>query len=163
MGPPARAAEAARAACPWTSAAVAASGPRSSASSGRPADAADLLNQALLIVPDDPAVLQERAEVALLQGQYDRAETAFATMAPADWDWDHLLAGVGWLHLSGVTPALGQRSADAVLEATNGQLGALYNNGAYGQPGALEDLSTEVLRHVFEVNVLGWHDLTRWA
>lgn len=42
---------------------------------GRPADAADFLNQALLIVPDDPAVLQERAEVALLQGQYDRAET----------------------------------------------------------------------------------------
>ena len=49
--------------------------------------------------------------------QYDRAETAFATRSPADWDWDHLLAGVGWLHLSGVTPALGQRSADAVLEA----------------------------------------------
>ncbi|WP_372018646.1 hypothetical protein [Pseudoxanthomonas sp. 10H] len=39
------------------------------------ATAADALNQALLIVPDDPAVLQERAEVALLQGQYDRAET----------------------------------------------------------------------------------------
>ena len=36
--------------------------------------AADALNQALLLVPDDPAVLQERAEVALLQGQYDRAE-----------------------------------------------------------------------------------------
>ena len=32
------------------------------------------MNQALLLVPDDPAVLQERAEVALLQGQYDRAE-----------------------------------------------------------------------------------------
>lgn len=37
--------------------------------------AADALNQALLIVPDDPVVLQERAEVALLQAQYDRAET----------------------------------------------------------------------------------------
>lgn len=37
--------------------------------------AADALNQALLIVPEDPAVLQERAEVALLQAQYDRAET----------------------------------------------------------------------------------------
>jgi Flp pilus assembly protein TadD len=42
---------------------------------GRPDEAADALNQALLLVPDDPAVLQERAEVALLQGQYDRAET----------------------------------------------------------------------------------------
>ncbi|WP_144409218.1 tetratricopeptide repeat protein [Pseudoxanthomonas suwonensis] len=42
---------------------------------GQVADAAEALNQALLIVPEDPAVLQERAEVALLQGQYDRAET----------------------------------------------------------------------------------------
>ena len=38
-------------------------------------EAAEALNQALLIVPDDPAVLQERAEVALLQAQYERAET----------------------------------------------------------------------------------------
>lgn len=37
--------------------------------------AAEALNQALLIVPDDPAVLQERAEVALLQSEFDRAET----------------------------------------------------------------------------------------
>ncbi|MDR6843046.1 hypothetical protein [Pseudoxanthomonas sacheonensis] len=37
--------------------------------------AADALNQALLIVPDDPAVLQERAEVALLQTDNERAET----------------------------------------------------------------------------------------
>jgi hypothetical protein len=41
---------------------------------GDPAVAADALNQALLLVPEDPAVLQERAEVALLKGQYDRAE-----------------------------------------------------------------------------------------
>lgn len=37
--------------------------------------AADALNQALLIVADDPAVLQERAEIALLQADYERAET----------------------------------------------------------------------------------------
>lgn len=37
--------------------------------------AAEALNQALLLVPDDPAVLQERAEVALLQGDYARADT----------------------------------------------------------------------------------------
>lgn len=39
------------------------------------AAAADALNQALLLVPEDPAVLQERAEVALLQGDYARADT----------------------------------------------------------------------------------------
>lgn len=37
--------------------------------------AAEALDQALLITPEDPAVLQERAEVALLQAEYERAET----------------------------------------------------------------------------------------
>lgn len=36
--------------------------------------AADALNQALLLVPDDPALLQERAEVALLASDLPRAE-----------------------------------------------------------------------------------------
>ncbi|HYM86618.1 MAG TPA: hypothetical protein VET30_07745 [Pseudoxanthomonas sp.] len=39
------------------------------------ATAAEALNQALLITPDDPAILQERAEVALLQADNERAET----------------------------------------------------------------------------------------
>jgi NAD(P)-dependent dehydrogenase (short-subunit alcohol dehydrogenase family) len=48
-----------------------------------------------------------------------------------------------------------------VLERTGGTLDALYNNGAYGQPGAVEDLTTDVLRAQFETNVFGWHELTR--
>jgi len=51
--------------------------------------------------------------------------------------------------------------AESVLEATKGELFALFNNGAYGQPGAVEDLDTGVLRAQFEANVFGWHDLTR--
>ncbi len=47
---------------------------------GDPAAAAAALDQALGIVADDPAVLQERAEVALAQGEFDRAER-FATRA----------------------------------------------------------------------------------
>ncbi len=39
------------------------------------AGAADALNQALLLVEDDPGILQERAEIALLQGDWSRAET----------------------------------------------------------------------------------------
>lgn len=42
---------------------------------GRYADAAKALDRALEITPDDPAVLQERAEVALLLGDFDQAET----------------------------------------------------------------------------------------
>jgi len=50
---------------------------------------------------------------------------------------------------------------DDVLARTGGRLDALYNNGAYGQPGAVEDLPTDVLRLQFETNVFGWHELTR--
>lgn len=49
----------------------------------------------------------------------------------------------------------------AVLERTGSRLDALYNNGAYGQPGAVEDLTTDVLRLQFETNFFGWHELTR--
>jgi NAD(P)-dependent dehydrogenase (short-subunit alcohol dehydrogenase family) len=48
-----------------------------------------------------------------------------------------------------------------VLERTGGTLNALFNNGAYGQPGAVEDLATDVLRQQFEANFFGWHELTR--
>ncbi len=37
---------------------------------------------------------------------------------------------------------------------------ALINNGAYGQQGAVEDLSREALRAQLETNLLGTHDLT---
>jgi NAD(P)-dependent dehydrogenase (short-subunit alcohol dehydrogenase family) len=50
---------------------------------------------------------------------------------------------------------------DAVAERTGGRIDALFNNGAYGQPGAVEDLSTQALRDQFETNVFGWHELTR--
>jgi NAD(P)-dependent dehydrogenase (short-subunit alcohol dehydrogenase family) len=53
------------------------------------------------------------------------------------------------------------RSAVAeVLDATGGVLYGLFNNGAYGQPGAVEDLSREVLREQFETNLFGTHELT---
>lgn len=45
------------------------------------------------------------------------------------------------------------------LELTDGKLDALFNNGAYGQPGALEDLPTDGLREQFESNFFGWHQL----
>ncbi len=48
-----------------------------------------------------------------------------------------------------------------VLEATDGTLDALFNNGAYGLPGAVEDLPTDGLRAIFEANFFGWHELTR--
>ncbi len=48
-----------------------------------------------------------------------------------------------------------------VLGATRGTLDALFNNGAYGLPGAVEDLPTDGIREMFEANFFGWHELTR--
>jgi len=53
-----------------------------------------------------------------------------------------------------------QATFQNVLSATGGTLYALFNNGAYGQPGAVEDLTREVLREQFEANFFGWHELT---
>jgi NAD(P)-dependent dehydrogenase (short-subunit alcohol dehydrogenase family) len=51
--------------------------------------------------------------------------------------------------------------ASEALARTDGKLYALFSNGAFGQVGAVEDLSADVLRRQLEVNVVGTHDLTR--
>ncbi|MEN8206918.1 MAG: SDR family oxidoreductase [Pseudomonadota bacterium] len=51
-------------------------------------------------------------------------------------------------------------AVDEILSHTHGTLDALFNNGAYGQPGAVEDLSRDVLRTQFETNLFGTHELT---
>ena len=51
-------------------------------------------------------------------------------------------------------------AVEEILGRTSGTLDALFNNGAYGQPGAVEDLSRDALRAQFETNVFGWQELT---
>jgi NAD(P)-dependent dehydrogenase (short-subunit alcohol dehydrogenase family) len=51
-------------------------------------------------------------------------------------------------------------AVEQTLALCQGRLYALFNNGAYGQPGAVEDLSRETLRRQFETNLFGWHELT---
>jgi NAD(P)-dependent dehydrogenase (short-subunit alcohol dehydrogenase family) len=53
-----------------------------------------------------------------------------------------------------------QQAVNEVLVLTDGKLDALFNNAAFGQPGAVEDLSREVLRRQFETNFFGTHELT---
>jgi len=47
-----------------------------------------------------------------------------------------------------------------VIHITGGKIDGLFNNGAFGQPGAVEDLSRQVLREQFETNLFGTHELT---
>lgn len=85
----------------------------------------------------------------------------FATVRkPADRDALEA-EGIETLIMDYTDPASIAALADTVLERTGGRIDALFNNGAYGQPGAVEDLPVEALRQQFETNVFGWHDLTR--
>lgn len=56
-----------------------------------------------------------------------------------------------------------QFAFEEVLRRTDGELYALFNNGAYGLPGAVEDLNRDALRAQFETNVFGWQELTNLA
>ena len=47
------------------------------------------------------------------------------------------------------------------MSRTGGTLDALFNNAAFGVPGAVEDLPTDALRSIFETNLFGYHELTR--
>ena len=70
-------------------------------------------------------------------------------------------AGLDVIYMDYDEPESVESCVSEVARRTHGKLFALFNNGAYGQPGAVEDLSRDVLRAQFETNVFGWHDLTR--
>src|SRR5690606_1170981 len=53
-----------------------------------------------------------------------------------------------------------EKAVQSALEISEGGLSALFNNGAYGLPGAVEDLSRDALRRQFETNLFGTHELT---
>jgi len=69
-------------------------------------------------------------------------------------------AGIECLLLDYADSASIESAVEQLLERTGGRLYALFNNGAYGQPGACEDLSREAMREQFETNVFGWMELT---
>lgn len=52
------------------------------------------------------------------------------------------------------------RVVENISQRFNGRIDALFNNAAYGQPGAIEDLPRDVLRAQFETNVFGTQALT---
>lgn len=51
-------------------------------------------------------------------------------------------------------------AVDEALSRTGGRIDAVFNNGAFAVPGAVEDLPRDALRHIFETNLFGVHDLT---
>ncbi len=85
----------------------------------------------------------------------------FATARRAE-DIDALAsAGIEAFYLDYREPESISELFETVMERSGGRLDALFNNGAYSQAGAVEDLSVSALREQFEANFFGWHDLTQ--
>jgi short-subunit dehydrogenase len=92
---------------------------------------------------------------------YARGYQVFAT-ARSKSDVEHLKSkGLNAYYLDLANSDSIQNAVTLILKETGGTLDFLFNNGAYGQPGALEDLPTQVLKTQFETNVFGWHELTK--
>ena len=90
-----------------------------------------------------------------------RGYQVFATARKAQDVADLKAKGLTAYRLDLSQPESITQTVAQVLEETGGRLDFLFNNGAYGQPGALEDLPTQALREQFETNVFGWHELTK--
>jgi NAD(P)-dependent dehydrogenase (short-subunit alcohol dehydrogenase family) len=98
--------------------------------------------------------------LCVARGLAQRGYRVFAT-ARKQGDVEWLQAeGLESLRLDLADSASITAAVDEILSRTDGRLDALFNNGAYGQPGAVEDLTREVLRTQFETNLFGWHELT---
>ena len=84
----------------------------------------------------------------------------FATARKPE-DIEHLRQeGLEALYLDYCESGSIKRCFEDVMLASGGRLDALFNNGAYSQAGAVEDLPIEALREQFDANFFGWHELT---
>jgi len=57
---------------------------------------------------------------------YDRAQSAISEIPPDAVDWDAVMSGAAWFHVTGITPALGERT----VEATKASIAAAKKAGA---------------------------------
>jgi NAD(P)-dependent dehydrogenase (short-subunit alcohol dehydrogenase family) len=95
------------------------------------------------------------------RGLQARGWRVFATCRQQG-DCDRLVAeGLESFRLDYADEASIETALATALERTGGTLDALFNNGAFACPGAVEDLPRGALREIFEVNLFGYHDLAR--
>ena len=60
----------------------------------------------------EPGAMQRPSKVI-----YDRDYSAISMTAPERYGWTELVEGAGWLHTSGITPAISRNAADAAIAA----------------------------------------------
>ena len=54
---------------------------------------------------------------------YDRADSALSLAQPGSVDWDSVLSGAGWFHITGITPAISRSAMDLSMEAVKAAKG----------------------------------------
>lgn len=117
-----------------------------------------------------PAITSERAVLitgcssgigrCLADGLKARGYRVFATARRPDDVAALAAAGFDSLALDLNSSASIHAAVDQILARTGNRLYALVNNAGYSQPGAVEDLTRDVLRAQFETNLFGTHELT---
>ena len=92
-------------------------------------------------------------------GLREKGYTVYPTARKLD-DWQKLIDdGFDALLLDYADSDSVQQAFDTLMQKTGNELYAVFHNGAYGQPGAVEDLTRETLEKQFATNVFGWHQL----
>ena len=99
---------------------------------------------------------------------YDRSHSSMAEAGPGTFDWEAVFDGADWFHLSGITPALSQTTADLSLQAVLAakQRGVTvscdYNFRGklwkYGKQAP--EVMRELVRHI-DVGIAGGEDCQR--
>lgn len=87
---------------------------------------------------------------------YDRAHSSIAQAKPGDFDWAAIFAGAAWFHVTGITPALTQSSADLTLEAVQAARAAgvtvsvdlNYRKNLWKYGRTAREVMSELTRHV---------------
>ena len=87
---------------------------------------------------------------------YDRSGSAIAAAKPGDFDWDAVLDGASWFHLTGVTPAISQSAVDlAIAGARRARAKGItvscdynYRKNLWKYGKSAPDVMRELVRHV---------------
>ena len=87
---------------------------------------------------------------------YDRAGSAIAITKPGDINWETAFAGIGWFHITGITPAISETamelSLNAVSEAKNRGVTVScdlnYRNNLWKYGKKAPEVMTELVKYV---------------
>jgi 2-dehydro-3-deoxygluconokinase len=99
---------------------------------------------------------------------YDRLHSSIMDALPGVFDWERLLEGVGWFHITGITPALSENAAQISLQAVKAarRLGLIvscdynYRKNLWKYGKTAPQVMTELVRQV-DIGIANEEDCQR--